>query len=203
MSEYFPYDVFISHNSADNALVRPIAERLRNDGLRVWYDEWEIRPGDNTFAKIEQGLEQSRLLILCMSAAALGSDWPLLESATFRFRDPQNKDRRFIPLRLDDTPAKGSLPLFAFIDWRKDVRDREYDKLLEACRSVETKSVPVIPGCKDHLPRPHRIDPLRLLQPGWSSRCLSLRRQYGADVGVGDGAGSAGAGRPHQHKSGA
>lgn len=51
---------------------------------------------------MESGLERSRVLVLCMSANAFGSDWAQLESGTFRFRDPLNKERRFLPLRLDD-----------------------------------------------------------------------------------------------------
>jgi hypothetical protein len=38
----FPYDVFLSHNAMDKAVVRPLAEWLRADGLRVWFDEWEL-----------------------------------------------------------------------------------------------------------------------------------------------------------------
>ncbi len=128
------YDVFLSHSSKDKAVVRPIAERLRDDGLRVWFDEWEIKPGDSVPAKIEEGLEHSRVLILCMSSAAFGSDWAELESGTFRFRDPLNKDRRFIPLRLDDAPIKGSLAQFLYIDWRSQDREAECAKLLESCR---------------------------------------------------------------------
>ncbi len=117
------YDVFLSHSAKDkrskpptlmhdiggNPVVRDVAERLRKDGLRVLFDEWEIRPGDSIPAKIEEGLERSRVLVLCMSANAFGSDWAQLESGTFRFRDPLNKERRFLPLRLDDAPIKGSL----------------------------------------------------------------------------------------------
>jgi len=33
---------------------------------------------------------------------------PLLEFGTFRFRDPLNKERRFLPLRLDDAPTNDS-----------------------------------------------------------------------------------------------
>ena len=66
-------------------------------------------------AKIEEGLERSRVLVLCMSAHAFGSDWAQLESGTFRFRDPLNKERRFLPLRLDDAPTKGSLAQFLYI----------------------------------------------------------------------------------------
>ena len=95
----FPYDVFLSHSAKDKLVVRDVAERLKKDGLRVWFDEWEIQPGDSIPAKIEEGLERSRVLVLCMSANAFGSDWAQLESGTFRFRDPLNKERRFLPLR--------------------------------------------------------------------------------------------------------
>ena len=151
MNTTFPYDIFLSHSSKDKAVVRPLAERLRADGLKVWpcppkpgeggFDEWVLRPGDSIPAKIEDGLEQSRVLVLCMSANAFGSDWaqlacPAVASERRRkagpygrdnlpFRDPLNsafaqglrrdtKERRFIPLRLDDTPIKGSLEQFFY-----------------------------------------------------------------------------------------
>src|SRR5882724_9221454 len=134
MADDFKYDVFLSHSSKDQDIVRPIAERLRNDGLRVWFDEWEIKPGDSIPAKIEEGLEQSRVLVLCMSANAFGSEWSQLEASTFRFRDPLNQERRFIPLRLDDAPVKGSLAQFLSINWCPEAREQEYARLLQACR---------------------------------------------------------------------
>ena len=135
MPNDFQYDVFLSHSSQDKPVVLPLAERLRAGGLRVWLDDWEIRPGDSIPAKIEEGLEHSRVLVLCMSKNAFGSDWTRLENYTFRFRDPLNKERHFIPLRLDEAPIKGSLAQFLYINWRlpKD-RKKEYVKLLEACR---------------------------------------------------------------------
>ncbi len=151
MSPQFSYDVFLSHSSRDNEVVRPLAERLLADGVRVWLDDWEIQPGDSISADIEEGLEQSRVLVLCMSANAFGSDWPQLEAATFRFRDPLNKDRRFIPLRLDAAPAKGSLAQFLHIDWRPEVREREYGKLLEACRQPKTDVTPEQRAARERL----------------------------------------------------
>jgi hypothetical protein len=134
MSEELRFDVFLSHSSEDKPVVRALAKRLRKDGLKVWFDQWEIKPGDNIPAKIEEGLKHSRVLLLCISAHAFGSDWAQLEGSTFRFRDPLNKERRFIPLRLDDARIMGSLAQFRYIDWRPAVRVREYGKLLEACR---------------------------------------------------------------------
>jgi hypothetical protein len=103
----FQYDVFLSHNQADKSRVRRLAERLRAAGLRVWLDEWVIQPGDDIYLAIERGLEASRTLVLCLSPAALGSDWVGLERSTvgkgnWPFRDPANAGRRFIPLLLAD-----------------------------------------------------------------------------------------------------
>ena len=72
-----------------------------------------------------------------MSAEAFGADWSQLEGYTFRFRDPLNKNLRFIPLRLDDTPSKGSIAQFSHIKWRSNESDQEYLKLLKACVYIE------------------------------------------------------------------
>ena len=109
MPDEFPYDVFPHHSAKAKAVVRPLAERLRSDGVKVCFDEWVFKPGDSIdrskskTAKSEEGRERSRVLVLRMLAKAFGSDWAQLESGTFRFRDPLNKGRRFLPLRLDDS----------------------------------------------------------------------------------------------------
>ena len=90
MPDSFEFDVFLSHSVKDKEVVRGLAERLRKDGVKVWFDEWVLKPGDSIPAKIEEGLERSRVLVLCMSANAFGSDWAQLESGTFRFRDLLN-----------------------------------------------------------------------------------------------------------------
>ena len=139
MPDAFEYDVFLSHSSKDKDTVRDIAERLRADGVHVWFDEWAIRPGDSIPAKIEEGLERSRVLVLCMSKHAFGSDWARLESHTFRFRDPLNRERRFIPLRLDDTEPPGSLAQFLYLDWRTD-RDEAIAHLLRLDMVAEAEA---------------------------------------------------------------
>ncbi len=147
MAEQF--DVFLSYSSKDRAVVHALADRLKGDGLSVWLDAWRIRPGDNIPSKIEEGLKHSRVLALCMSAHSLGADWPMLESQTFRFRDPLNKERRFIPVRLDDAQVEGSLAHFAYVDWRADRGGEEYGKLLEACRSEKAAPTPELLRAQD------------------------------------------------------
>ena len=142
MPKIFKYDIFLSHSSQDKSVVLPLAERLRSDGLSIWLDDWILKAGDSIPSKIEEGLESSRILVFCMSEHAFGSDWANLESQTFRFRDPLNKELRFIPLRLDNFPIKGSLAHFVCINWLPEFRQQEYPKLLDACRQPGTEPEP-------------------------------------------------------------
>jgi TIR domain/WD domain, G-beta repeat len=137
----FTYDVFLSHNTKDKPAVRELAERLKQDGLRVWLDEWVIQPGDSIPLKIEQGLKQSRTLILIMSQNAYASEWVTLERHTVLFRDPTNAERRFIPLRLDDAEITDTLKQFAYVDWRQKAPD-QYARLLTACRPTSAETRP-------------------------------------------------------------
>jgi hypothetical protein len=114
MGNGFQYDVFLSHSAEDKVVVRPLTERLRKDGVKVWFDEWVLKPGDSIPSRIEEGLERSRVLVLCMSANAFGSDWSKLESGTFRCRDPLNKERRFLTLRLEGKAISGQLSVNEF-----------------------------------------------------------------------------------------
>lgn len=133
MTQKFTYDVFVSHSAKDKAIALDIASRLAKDGLKVWFDDWEIQLGDSIPLKIEQGLESARTFVLCMSENAFSSDWVSLEIQSFRFRDPVNKYRRFIPLRLDSVEPKGLISHFQYLDWRNSSEDA-YKKLFEICK---------------------------------------------------------------------
>jgi WD40 repeat protein/GTPase SAR1 family protein/DNA-directed RNA polymerase subunit RPC12/RpoP len=132
MKSDFSYDVFLSHNSADKARVRRIAERLQAAGARVWFDEWAIKIGDDIFLKVEEGLQESRVLVLCLSRAAFDSNWVSLERSTVLFRDPNNADRRFIPVKLTDCEPPDTIRRFKYLDYKKETA-ASFKKLLIAC----------------------------------------------------------------------
>ncbi|HEX8266419.1 MAG TPA: tetratricopeptide repeat protein [Pyrinomonadaceae bacterium] len=176
MNDKFKYDVFLSHSSKDKDIVRALGERLESDGVKVWFDEWAILPGDMIGLKIEQGLVESRVLVLAMSRNAFASDWVTLERHTAIFRDPTNIGRRFIPLLLEDCEINDFLKQFSYVDWRtKD--EKQYQRLLKAVlsqtnpdipndrRENQKKSVPVLlsnlPTVRDFVGRGDDLDALR------------------------------------------
>ena len=74
------YDVFISHATEDKEeIVRPLANALVNEGLRVWYDEFELRIGDSLRRKIDAGLARSRFGIVVLSKSFFAKNWPQYE----------------------------------------------------------------------------------------------------------------------------
>ena len=116
----FQYDVFLSHNAKDKPRVRRLAERLKQAGLRVWFDEWNVRSGDIIALKVDEGLEHSRVLMLCSSPNALASGWVALERSTAIHRDPSNEGRRFIPLLLADCELPDTLRRYKYVDFREE-----------------------------------------------------------------------------------
>ncbi len=72
----FTYDVFLSHASEDkDNVARPLAELLQERGLRVWYDEFELRIGDNLVAKLNAGISTSRFGIIVLSQSFFAKRW--------------------------------------------------------------------------------------------------------------------------------
>jgi hypothetical protein len=70
------YDVFISHASEDKeGVARPLAQKLAELGLKVWYDEFELKIGDSLRRKIDKGLANSRFGVVVLSKAFIQKGW--------------------------------------------------------------------------------------------------------------------------------
>jgi len=74
------YDAFICHSSEDkDSVVRPIAEKLRDLGFWIWYDEFALEIGDSLRRSIDKGLVNSRYGIVVLSPAFFRKEWPQYE----------------------------------------------------------------------------------------------------------------------------
>lgn len=70
------YDVFVSHASEDrDKVVRPLAHALKEVGLNVWYDEFELKIGDSLRKNIDKGLANSRFGIVVLSKDFFRKGW--------------------------------------------------------------------------------------------------------------------------------
>lgn len=104
MSESFLWDVFVSHNKAHRLQVKQMVHQWRACGLQVFFDEDCIEPGEDIGEGIERGIQDSRHVVLVLTPAAVRSRWVALEAACAMYTDPDSRDRRIIPLMLEQTP---------------------------------------------------------------------------------------------------
>jgi hypothetical protein len=74
------FDLFICHASEDkDAVVRPLAKRLSDAGLSIWYDEFSLRLGDSLRQSVDRGLRDSRYGVVVLSPRFFEKDWPQAE----------------------------------------------------------------------------------------------------------------------------
>ena len=92
------WDIFISHASEDKRIfVDPLAQRLKELAVRVWYDEFVLIPGDRLTEKIGEGLAECRCGLLVLSTAFIRKPWTKYELSGLvnRFVEQQT---RLIPI---------------------------------------------------------------------------------------------------------
>lgn len=74
------YGVFLCYNHHDKSAVKKIARRLRKKGIRPWFDEWELRPGQPWQKTIEQQIREIPTAAIFVGKDGLGP-WEDLEMA--------------------------------------------------------------------------------------------------------------------------
>lgn len=97
------FDVFISYVIQDSDYVRNLVRALTDQGLRVWYDEGELRLGDTVLRALEDGLEHSRYFVLILSPAFFKSRWAQFELGVALGRSEGK--RHILPVYLGVGPA--------------------------------------------------------------------------------------------------
>jgi hypothetical protein len=65
------FDVFICHATEDKSYVEPLAEALRHEGIKVWYDRFVVSWGDDIRQSIDAGLARTTFGIVIFSPAFL------------------------------------------------------------------------------------------------------------------------------------
>ena len=119
------FDVFLSHNSKDKPLVKELAVWLKERGLKVWYDEWELRPGMTWIEKLQEGLQQSQVIIVFIGEHGRGP-WHDQEMQAALLKSVKH-DCPVIPVWLPGCPEQPEIPSFleirTWVDFRNGLDD--------------------------------------------------------------------------------
>src|SRR5687767_14283674 len=86
------YDVFLSYSRRDLELVTVIATKLRDSGITVWFDQWNLKPGARWQAELEKAIVASRAVAVVVGPEGLGP-WEEPEMQAAISRSVQQKSR--------------------------------------------------------------------------------------------------------------
>ncbi|MGH3852869.1 MAG: TIR domain-containing protein, partial [Pseudonocardiaceae bacterium] len=156
--------VFLSYRSTDRAVIEEFAERLRRDGVDAWYDRWEIAPGDDVVARMDQGIDGCTAGLVFISAAWFEGPWVQDEYTSLVLRRVEDRIR-LIPVLLDD--VRDRLPARLRKLARRSVAD--YEAIRDTLLGVDRK-----PGVTTALQAHTRSVTLRLEDTGTGHATVSL-----------------------------
>ncbi len=93
------WDIFICHASEDkDAIARPLADKLTQAGLKVWYDEFTLTLGDNLRRTIDDGLANSRYGAVILSPDFFAKKWPQHELDGLTAREIDGEKKVVLPI---------------------------------------------------------------------------------------------------------
>ncbi len=93
------YDVFISHAYEDKKdFVKPLADKLIEYGIEVWYDEYSLSVGDSLRCSIDKGLKESTYGIIVLSENFFNKNWSQYELDGLWQLQSISKSKRILPI---------------------------------------------------------------------------------------------------------
>lgn len=110
--------VFMSHSSLDKLVARRLAVDLGTRGVKVWLDEWEIKPGDSIVERIGQAIVAADALILLLSPASVESHWVRVELDVALFRQLERRRIAVIPVLIEACEVPPLLSDRKYVDFR-------------------------------------------------------------------------------------
>jgi hypothetical protein len=118
------------------ATPRDDAHALRDAGIEVWFDAWNILAGHSITKEIQKGLHSSDFVVLLLTEHAVASGWVEKEWQSQVGLEAESRGVRIIPARLDDCTIPLLLRDKHYADFRAD-----YDAGLKALlRAIEGHS---------------------------------------------------------------
>jgi hypothetical protein len=134
MAEDFDYDVAFSFAGEDRHVVEPLAARLKQQNVSVFYDRDKQAQmwGENLQEVLtDVYLKQARFCVMFISRAYEQKMWTRQERRAAMARAMQQKRAYILPIRLDSTELEGLLPSVAYINFSDHTEDEIVGMILE------------------------------------------------------------------------
>lgn len=130
--------VFLCHASQDKSSVRELSQRLYSEGwIDTWLDEKKILPGQDWREVIEEAVESSDIVIICLSSNSVNKEGHVQKELRYAREIALEKLEGsifLIPLRIDECEVPRGVRFYQWADYFGEKKDETYNSLLEALK---------------------------------------------------------------------
>jgi hypothetical protein len=133
-STIFEFDIALSFAGENRAYVADVAERLRSQGIRVFYDQYEQANlwGKNLYDRLDYVYRRAaRYCILFISEPYANKVWTNHERQSAQARVLEENREYVLPVRFDDTEIPGLRSTIGYIDARHTTPDHLVQLILQ------------------------------------------------------------------------
>lgn len=130
--------VFLSYSRSDSQVVDKIAKDLQREGIEIWFDRQDIKPGQNWKEQIEKALNDASFLIVFISKNSLQSRAVQLEYRAAFENQKRTGGTRLIPILLEKVELPEFLSTIQYIDFTESY----YQGMQKLLNTLHTSSGP-------------------------------------------------------------
>ena len=160
-----------------------IVTGLKEDGHDIWIDSLKLKPGDNISARVQEGLDQAEALIVVVSENSFRSPWVQQEFAAIALQQISKRERRIIPVKVDQSAVPSYLADRVYLDLFTDF-ERGLRQLRDALLASTPESI-AAPGRNAQSSKESRIAQVSELREALRRGRLTLVCGAGASVEAG------------------
>ena len=155
-------DIFLCHSSKDKSFVRRLANDLHMLSVVIWFDEWELQPGDSLHDCIGKALEDSSYVGVILSPNSIDSKWCKRELNQALSREIRSGEKIVVPLRLNNVDMPAFLEDKVYLDFSNSY----FSSLTKLCAFVHQTNWKTVQRALSEHP-PESIDDVKNILASW------------------------------------
>jgi len=126
------YDAFMSYSSKDKTVAKQIATTLMERGIDIWFDDWEMKPGESLIEKISDAITGSSYLFVLLSKNSVTSNWVRQELRQAMTEEIYADKVKVVPIIIEKCEVPGFLKDKLYVDFTDEQpRDYNLQKLID------------------------------------------------------------------------
>jgi AbiJ N-terminal domain 3/TIR domain len=147
------YEVALSYASEDRIQAHALAEALRRQKVKVFYDQFEKTTlwGKNLYTYLSDLYQnKAKYCVMFLSKNFAIKVWTNHERQAAQARAFKENEEYILPIRLDNTEIPALLPTIAYLDWHSETIETIVKAIVEKLGKTYTSSQPFDPENPDN-----------------------------------------------------